>query len=597
MASPNFPSTGLVADVTTFQVGDITYLWDGEKWKSITGPLSHGLLSNRAAADSHPISAISGVADRLALSGNAVFASTADLLTGTSRDGVISDATFQALVGTTTQCKTDGFYAGSTSGSANYTFLNEADSTAAGYVTGYSRFQVKGLNVYACLYISNGKVFVEQNGVIPGVDSSLAHNYTANLCRVTGATLSSKFGETYTVSSSVNFRSIQNIDYKSQMNGDGEFVTLILGGDSNDTTQFYKQSVFKVNRGGSLPAVRIVGSNKNDIRIGEASIVELYADTQLSLGGTDEYCAYNRIFVQSCTTFQINSNPSTDGSIIQWINENQIYLQFCLYLKVFDNGYQHNGNQFWGGNFEAADSTIEFETGVANTMRNVRGESALAITFGENAANNTILTDWFGSPNNPAAGSTVIDNGLNNCVKNINDITNDRVTIMSCNGTSLKDDGSGNSNLIGMNSGLTKDAVNNTITATANQLIYESPLIEVTPSREYFDVEVSPKLSGGIRLMIEGWDSDMNSISNTGNDVFFENATNETAGFGENSTTVTNAFAQRRIHIINNNAKYIKITVNASSAGVSFRRFTLEAITSYKFGKRQIEASAMIPNI
>ncbi|MGL4518413.1 MAG: hypothetical protein ACRCUJ_01575 [Phocaeicola sp.] len=39
MSIPNFPSTGLVPNVTTFQVGDILYMWDGEKWKSITAPL------------------------------------------------------------------------------------------------------------------------------------------------------------------------------------------------------------------------------------------------------------------------------------------------------------------------------------------------------------------------------------------------------------------------------------------------------------------------------------------------------------------------------------------------------------------------------
>lgn len=40
MASPNFPSTGLVPNVTTFTVGNIIYKWDGEKWKTITADLS-----------------------------------------------------------------------------------------------------------------------------------------------------------------------------------------------------------------------------------------------------------------------------------------------------------------------------------------------------------------------------------------------------------------------------------------------------------------------------------------------------------------------------------------------------------------------------
>lgn len=40
MASPNFPSTGLVPNETKFTVGALTYLWDGEKWRTITAKLS-----------------------------------------------------------------------------------------------------------------------------------------------------------------------------------------------------------------------------------------------------------------------------------------------------------------------------------------------------------------------------------------------------------------------------------------------------------------------------------------------------------------------------------------------------------------------------
>ena len=40
MSSPNFPSTGLVPNETKFTVGALTYLWDGEKWRTITAKLS-----------------------------------------------------------------------------------------------------------------------------------------------------------------------------------------------------------------------------------------------------------------------------------------------------------------------------------------------------------------------------------------------------------------------------------------------------------------------------------------------------------------------------------------------------------------------------
>lgn len=428
-------------------------------------------------------------------------------------------------------------------------------------------------------------------------DSGPAHNATAALCISTGATLTSRPELFYSTDETVDFRSVRSVDYKSQLTGTGNFITLLLGGDSTVVQQFYTQRVFKINRGGASAAVRIVGGQRSTFHIGEASIIEMFADTTIALGGTDASMFYCHVWVQSCSSFVITNNAGTDGSVIQPVNENQIHLQFCIDLTIVDNGYKHNSNQFWGGNFEAAASFINMQTGIGNTMRNVRGEDTLAITFGANAANNTIITDWISFENSPVAGASVTNNGLNNCVKNLNDLTNDRVTIMSCNGTSLKDDGGGNSNLLGMNASLTKSVANNTITATANQQIFLSQLIEVNPSDEYFDVEVVPKLSGGIKMNVVGWDSNMVSIASTGDDVFFQGATNEDAGFGENSTTVTNKADQRRIHIKNTNAKYIQFNISASSSGCSFRRFTVEAVTSNKFGKKQMLASSIMPNI
>ena len=447
------------------------------------------------------------------------------------------------------------------------------------------------------LVVNNSYVYIEWFGVKEGVDSYARLTEATNYARDNNLELLSLSGKIYTISYSVSFRGIRYVDIKSQINGSGDFVTIYLGGSSLDLQQFYVQKVYKVNRGGSSPAIRIIGSNKNVIRIGEASIIEVYADTDSSKSGADEYCAYSDIYIQSCTTLRWNSNPASDGSVIQWINKNNFYLSFCQNFESIDNGYNHNGNHIYGGNFEASTSTINFQSGMGNTFHDVRGENSLAIIFGSSTSNNAVLTDWYDSPNNPVAGASVVDNGINNVVKNISDIYNDRVTMVSFNGTSLTDNGDGLSNIMGVNAALIKDATNNLITASANALIYVSPLIEITPSREYFDIEVVPKLSGGIRMKIEGYDSGMAIIANTGSDVFYSGATNEVAGFGENSTTITNRADQRRIRITNSSAKYIRITVNASSSGVSFRRLTLEAVTGYKFGKKILMASAMMPNI
>lgn len=424
-------------------------------------------------------------------------------------------------------------------------------------------------------------VYVEDFGASPSASpssNSTAYSAAAELCRVQGFTLRSRSGVIHIVDDTVNLRGISSVDLKAEIHGNSDFITVLMGGDSNDTSQYYNQRIFKANRGGPSAAVRIVGSNKNVLHIGEASIVEVWADTHSSLGGSDAYCAYNDIHIQSCTELRIDSNPSTDGSIVQWVNANKFYLQFCLNFSIKDRGYRHNSNKFFGGNFEASNSTINIETGIGNKMYGVRGENALAVTFGANAANNTILTDWVESPNNPVAGASVINLGLNNCVRNEADIETDNELILGFNGSSdlsLKQ---------GVNPSLTLDAGANTVTASSNQLIYTSHLLEISAGNEYFQVIVNDKLSGGIRMSIVGYDSDMNIITSTGDDVHYPGATNEDAGFGETSTTITNSLGTRRIHIKNRDAKWIKLTVNASSSGCSFRSFNFIGVSSSKTG-------------
>lgn len=102
----------------------------------------------------------------LAFSGQLVFNSTADFSTGTLANGVVlSDDEVTYLLDNELTVKTNGFYSGSTTGNATYKFLNAADSAAAGYVDGSSRFQIRSLDVYACLD-NLSKVTLEQFGAV-----------------------------------------------------------------------------------------------------------------------------------------------------------------------------------------------------------------------------------------------------------------------------------------------------------------------------------------------------------------------------------------------------------------------------------------------
>lgn len=51
MACTTFPSTGLVPNVTTHVVGNVTYRWTGSVWEAITAPLKHSQLSELSPGD------------------------------------------------------------------------------------------------------------------------------------------------------------------------------------------------------------------------------------------------------------------------------------------------------------------------------------------------------------------------------------------------------------------------------------------------------------------------------------------------------------------------------------------------------------------
>lgn len=104
------------------------------------------------------------------LAGRAKVTDTTQFATGTTTEGVVAnDATWLSLVGTTITVETQGFHSGSTVGGAKYKFLNGADSAAEGYVDGINRFQIRGLDVYACLNNENPKV--GQLGITPSKTS------------------------------------------------------------------------------------------------------------------------------------------------------------------------------------------------------------------------------------------------------------------------------------------------------------------------------------------------------------------------------------------------------------------------------------------
>ncbi|WP_080639307.1 phage tail protein [Vibrio campbellii] len=429
------------------------------------------------------------------------------------------------------------------------------------------------------------------------LDTYDAHYRAATYCKSKGITLSSNIGLIYNTSKTVDFRDVKSVDYKAQLVGTGNFITLLLGGDSTIEQQYYNQSVHKVNRGGESPAIRIVGSKKSTIRIGEASYVQVWADSSESLGGTQDETSISKIHIQQVRTLEINTNMNPDGenpTNKAWVNSNDFYLQVCDILIV-DGIYHHNSNKFHGGNFEAADSKIHFKKGQSNQVKDVRGENDLIVEFDSDTSNNGVITNWTSYPNGFNTAKQIIDNGTNNVVKNVNDLFNMRLVLMAFTSASYKKDTNNNPNMLGL---ANIDINGPLMSRPAYAMIYKTPLLEISPGSEFFRFYVEGRTVGGVTVKVIGYDESGNLINGKDGDVYFASADNPMARFGQvNNHLDVGSSGQNLFYVMNREAKYIEIECSASAAGVTFKRFCLVATTSNKAGDEYITATGMIPNI
>lgn len=99
-----------------------------------------------------------------AVGGHAVFSDTTKFATGETLDGAITLDTVYFLRDNGIKFKTQGFYAGSTRGNAEYLALDSADMIAGGYAVGYSAFEFGSSGVFACLVVGDGSLCVELLG-------------------------------------------------------------------------------------------------------------------------------------------------------------------------------------------------------------------------------------------------------------------------------------------------------------------------------------------------------------------------------------------------------------------------------------------------
>jgi len=244
--------------------------------------------------------------------------------------------------------------------------------------------------------------------------------------------------DTYKLGSTVNCRASKVDLTGATINIAHTGIGIIAGGNRSSATNPVQRlgTVLRTTGTDSAtnPTIKIMGAQGQEIHVVKSGWIQLYADSNTQADGiAAEASAYGTFHLNYCRTLEINNNPSpSDGSILQWINENRFYLGRCWHFIMNSGSYVHNHNTFYGGNFEydtdlSTPASIAITIGHSNTFNDTRFEfsgTAVEITFGDLAHDNRIFQGWTSSLSDytseviygNSAFNKITDTGANNQV-------------------------------------------------------------------------------------------------------------------------------------------------------------------------------------
>lgn len=394
---------------------------------------------------------------------------------------------------------------------------------------------------------------------------------------------------TYKIASDVTMREVA-VDFSlATISVSGTATKLIIGGNANHATN-PTQKFYKIQRSGGVnsnPTCRMAGSKGQTVVIDYCDYLELYANTNSDVITTDSSIAYCSFHLAKVDKLVITNNASTNGTSVQWVNQNIFYMNRTSTLIV-EGTYHHNGNWFYGGDFENA-AVVTLTTGHDNIIFGGRFEfvsgTPPAVTFGSGTFANRILVG-FGSNNqlqySEATSTTVSDSGLGNVYMPMTRLGQTRLPIVVVNDRTCQSfsnaTGTGRANFTTLR-GVDVQRRNVDNFQRANSaLVFDCPLIPMVPGESiHFTADANNfraivKVYNSSRVQLLDADS-ISSMMVTKTGLNYDSVNSRWVSSTNIGTAGTYAI------VASSSVAFVKFEIDSGTANIAFREFALHKLT------------------
>lgn len=254
----------------------------------------------------------------------------------------------------------------------------------------------------------------------------------ANQAKLTGKTLyAPDTSKTYILDKPVDLTGIRSIRFESSidttaLDNTQECVTIgglaeINNGGFIKFGPFISSNPAFADEETTFPQLVIKGMKGFNFYLDNTRYVQFYAAD----GDDFDSNAYNSFYLAGrIGLIEMTGDQSFAGQP-RWNNENTFYGGRLYKVRMLDNGYPHNHNEFVRPLMEGPFVEITIERGDSNWFKGVRWEgvsSSNGIYFGENTINNNVFMTWISSLQaremyqNPMKGAPKTDLGKGNVV-------------------------------------------------------------------------------------------------------------------------------------------------------------------------------------